>query len=578
MGIAMKITFVDDKNHKRERDVIFGRFAEELYQELSRMDYIQRLGRVPQLGAIKVPVKKKKTRLDYMNLQFYIHDVLKRNAADKRFSYTYNSLISKSDEGMDEIKMNGNRLSTLDVIQIMIMVANIGCFCNTFATNIGILEACREDNIIRTWLLNQMEDEYRDIIQQLITQNDYLHFNLGMSLYILETCNQQLGSVKIAKQLVRMYLASVEDEKLRNAFDIYKDVRNLCFYAYDLPLSSIPLQINLTSEKDICTIFGELQGKYNNNQPAKKLFAAVAKLLGDTIYNQPVCVIEQYECVSKKVRNHLLTHQYIESTIVDEWLDFESVLNKKYSKSISMDKDNILKLTFKVDEIDCDKLFAKVSSRNLVRAGYYYRRTNEMTFVIALDKKADVKVALKLVKLLITEIRRNHVTEEKKKYMNITKFFLYVLFGKRNVEIKSTCGIDIYVAKGRRNKLLELEKYITDDKQDAFNHELCVIHDYLQADTMNDTAIVIAGSLIVKRAKDFTGNICKNDMLNEYDGLVIYPYRKEGQVVFFEAKNVKRGKSLAKNCLTEKLVNVNIQYSDSDIVVVGKDSYYEHTI
>ena len=75
------------------------------------------------------------------------------------------------------------------------------------------------------------------------------------------------------------------------AFKIFKGVRNLAFYTYDLPVSAIPFKIDVSSKEDICTIFNELLDKYNNNTTAKKLFEAIGSLLGATVYNKEENVI-----------------------------------------------------------------------------------------------------------------------------------------------------------------------------------------------------------------------------------------------------------------------------------------------
>lgn len=579
----MEIIVSSNLNNKKiKRDIILGRFAEELYDELLRMGYIERMNQVSQLGTIKVPKNQRKSRYEYMCLQLYIHDVLKKQAVDKTFEYTYGSKIKSHELGLDDIKLEGYFPTVLDVIQITIMVSNIGHFENTFAANKGIIEACMLDEVVEDWMIRQFSEENQDIIRLLITDKNYMQLNLGVSLLMLQKCNVELKSIKLAQQIIKDFILKSTKSKLNYAFEIFKNVRNLSFYAYDLPISMIPLRINVASGTDICTIFKELQNKYNNTVPARKLFESIAKLLGDTVYNRPSYVISQYETVSKKIRNELIEHIDIWKDFMGLLLDRNSLINRNYSLNCNYDKENILKLTFDSNELNFYEVFQRVERMNYVRAGYYYRGNGRNTMLIALDKKSDVKSALNVLRYLISVLRKKTKNNDEKeleaKYINITRFFLYVLFERRKVEIKPSNNMVLYVAKGRKQRLKGLENVITNDRDDDLDHELCLVRDYLALDNMNDTAIVIGGSIVVMKDKE-RDNIEKNQVeLNEYDGLVIYPYRKENQVVFFEAKNKKNRDKSAKGCLIEKLNNVHILYDEGDIKTVNKDCYYEYTI
>lgn len=52
---------------------------------------------------------------------------------------------------------------------------------------------------------------------------------------------------------------------------------------------------------------------------------------------------------------------------------------------------------------------------------------------------------------------------------------------------------------------------------------------------------------------------------HEYDGIIIFPNRKEKQIVFLEAKNGRRNNGQAEKCLSDKLNDSNIFYLEEDI-------------
>lgn len=133
------------------------------------------------------------------------------------------------------------------------------------------------------------------------------------------------------------------------------------------------------------------------------------------------------------------------------------------------------------------------------------------------------------------------------------------------------------MAKGKRQRVSPLENAVTYDKKDDDSHELEVIKEYLEADEKQDVVVVVCGSTKVKRRKEEREN--RHDILNEYDGILIYPNRKSGQIVFFEAKNKRKTNTKsARQCLIEKLENVKIIYEKDLIKTKNHDCFYEYTI
>lgn len=559
------------------RNVLLGRFAEELFNELNDKGYIERLDKISQLGSIKTKKSQKKSRLDYVYLQLYYHDILKKKKADKNFNCTYNSGINDIKNEKFDLKIDKFKPTILDTIQILILVSNIGHFANTFSTSMGIIEACKYDANVKNSIMDEFtEDKNKELVAVLMDSFNYKQFNLAISLLVLENCNQELKSVQLAKEIVHCYVSRTNSEKLNIAFNIFANVRNMAFYTYDLPVSDIPLSIDISSEKDIETIFNEIQAKYNDNRPAIQLFDSISKLLGDSVYNSPKNVLIEYENISKQVKRKLLTHDFNKQSLISLLTDENSICNRMYKKKCNFDDNNILKLTFEKDEIDFDALFYKTSKMNNVRVGRYYRGRGKQTLVVALDKNISTHSAFNIMKYFVSVISCSAIKDKDKKYISVSLFFFYVLFGGRNVEIKPCKDVSLYVVKGNKKRLKPLEANIVVDKKDDDSHELEFIHKYLVNDNGKDTTIVMAGSMSVKKNK--MDLVEDNQMeLNEYDGIIIFPNRKEKQVVFLEAKNKKLKSKNGKSALTSKLRNIGIKFKYDDVEVIGKDCYYEYT-
>ena len=214
---------------------------------------------------------------------------------------------------------------------------------------------------------------------------------------------------------------------------------------------------------------------------------------------------------------------------------------------------------------------------SFVRAGYYYRFDGRKTLVLALKKGANITAAFRVARYLWNVVKQSGGNACDERCMNITKFFLYVLFDRHHVEILETKGIALYMAKGKRQRVSPLENAVTYDKKDDDSHELEVIKEYLEADEKQDVVVVVCGSTKVKRRKEEREN--RHDTLNEYDGILIYPNRKSGQIVFFEAKNKRKTNTKsARQCLIEKLENVKIIYEKDLIKTKNHDCFYEYTV
>ena len=94
--------------------------------------------------------------------------------------------------------------------------------------------------------------------------------------------------------------------------------------------------------------------------------------------------------------------------------------------------------------------------------------------------------------------------------------------------------------------------------RDDSRHEVEFLRTVLESEKTNDVCMMICGSIITYK-KDSSGN-----QSNEYDGMLIFPYRTKNQIIFLEAKNTKESAQATK-CLNQKLENTQIEYKFEDI-------------
>ncbi len=347
--------------------------AKELYSELKRIGIIERLSLIPHLGPIKVKSSLKKTRLDYIFLQLYFHQLIK-NELKTELKYTYNSKISDKDFLCTSSLISKNTVTIADILQILSIVYSAGHFYNTFTASRAIIMCAKENPQFYNLVVNASDNPmYKTKAQEIINTDNYLRFHLLNSLLILERCDQSKFSVTLAKGILYSYLGSNElsnNSKLRYTFDLFKSVRDVSYITYDLQIAKTPLTIDIGNRNNLVVLFRELLSEYNNRSLPQKLVDAIGKLLNDVVYNEPSNAICYYQ-ISDLMRRKL--NEQVFDSYYDLFISNDSVLNlSNYSQDKRFIKDNVLKLTFKSDELDAfDSLFKALSHSNGIKIGYY---------------------------------------------------------------------------------------------------------------------------------------------------------------------------------------------------------------
>jgi hypothetical protein len=87
-----------------------------------------------------------------------------------------------------------------------------------------------------------------------------------------------------------------------------------------------------------------------------------------------------------------------------------------------------------------------------------------------------------------------------------------------------------------------------------------------------DLCIAICSSIQVFDQNKLAKCLC------EFDGMLLFPNRKSGQIVFLEAKNTRYEPSYGRNCLIEKLEKLRIPYEEENIKLDCHDAYYIYNV
>ncbi len=415
----------------------------------------------------------------------------------------------------------------------------------------------------------------------IISRKDYQRMHLLNSLIILHNCDPTNLSIKLTKEIIYAYLNEENlpgESKLKYVFKLFRQVRNIAYVAYDLQIANTPFIIEISNEKSIIDFFQELLSAYNNGISATEMVRTIQKLLDSTVYNENCNSICLYQ-ISKKMYQCIKQNGEILSldNYFREWFqNKDSYLNIPYNRRIDFLTDGILKITF---DSECrslaEKLIETLDHTDNIRTGYYDREYNRTTLLIAMKRRCKNKsiVAFQVLKKIISTLRRMNIDSWDDRYLLVTKFFLRYLFGDRNMMITPTLheGKCVICTRGKTTRIDILQQMIKETKANIdCKHEVQAMINLLQTDQKNDTCITVPGSTVIYNSN--------GQKLCEIDGIVIYPYRKEKQIIIIEAKNTDNKPGYGKKCLYTSLIGLGWKCDGNQINIARHDAYYNFSV
>ena len=573
------------KSHLQVTVDIF-KHAEELYRELDAKGFVERMKSTPQLGAVRINKKYGKSRYDYMMLQLYFHGLVKKNLPNLLY-LTYNNKVNPGElrTGLTWNKAD-SKVSIADLIQILTIITNIGHFRNTFISSRAMLMCAQNNPDFRDWIVKQSADpQYRKCAEKILDSGGYKRIHLLNALLVIEHCDQNKFSVQIAKELLIAYINENEyapDSKIRYVFWLFRAVRNVAFIAYDLQVSSLPLVLDMSDPKALLLLLKEHLSAYSGSHSTEALIRSLGKMLDDNMYNRENHVISHYEISRKMVSRLNGTYSWRSKALYECLGDENSPMNQSYPQTITYDTEGMLRLTFGrgrdwkqicAERSCCSGIVAELERMRGVRVGYYDRNGTDQTIIVSVSKKNPHKAqtAFRVMRTVVKHMRRvSGISRTDPRYLLTAKFFLFYLADQNPVLIKQTISDDFCVscAKGFKQNLRGIKELISksDAKPDTI-HEAEFLSKIMTEQTGKDLCLSICGSIQVFKKEAPAKNFC------EFDGMLLYPNRKNGQIVFLEAKNKNEKPGTGKRELGEKLLKLRIPFEDGAIKIDGFDAY-----
>ena len=261
----------------------------------------------------------------------------------------------------------------------------------------------------------------------------------------------------------------------------------------------------------------------------------------------------------------------------DCWDKEGSILNRTYHPKADYEKEPILKLTFNTEEKnEANNLLLALSKVEFLKVGYYDRYYGDRTVLASIKKYCTNKkgVAFRVLRKSIQVLSKNPtILPDDRRFLLISKFFIFYLFSEMPIVIKPTVDKNICAlcTRGKCKRIEQLSKL--GQKKTGKNyqlHETNFIIKYLKQDLINDTVVLLPASIVVYEKDGSNNKLC------EFDGIIIYPMRKK--VTFLEAKDTSGKSSYAKKCLSEKLDKLEIEYKKDAILLFDHDAAIQISI
>lgn len=570
-------------------------YVSELYKMLEENNLIQELKDTALLGNICIKKRDSYSRFDYVMMQLYIYQFVKKHLSELEISLN-NKFKCKEFRSMT-MTINDKDFpkppTIADVLQVLSFIYNIGHFRSTFTSSRAALNLINNRNEIGKSFLSSFKYEiHKQIAKDIIESNNYLRFHLLNSLLLLQNLDEDNLVVKFSINILTEYLtpSSQQSPKAQYTFELFRIIREICYVTLDLSIAPVPIYLDIYNDKYLKTLLEERLSGYNDQRQIKNLFNALNKLLQDTVYNEECNAIIQYD-IARRMTNNVLKSDYLIDSMMHNYYDFIKaqnnqfdVFNRKYFRLNDFDNNNILKLSFdKKEQRTLEELVDKLNSTNFVKAAWYYRKNeNKITILVSIKKNCTdkTKVGLKIARLILNVINKLQIKENAESYHSQSlltiKFLLYYLFANNRVILEGRLdpSVCVILDRGKNGRVKSLNMLISDSQNinEDDVHEIEVLRDILLDETKNDLCLTVCSSILV------TENKVSSEPIAEFDGLILFPNRIEKQVIFVESKNRKEQPSHSKNCLIDKFESLGIRYSEEDICIFNKDCKYYYSI
>lgn len=565
--------------------------TEALYNLLANYHHEQRLFNSDQLGILrKVYPGAHHTRYEYLFLQWALLSELVKYKKSSQTDYG----LGSDTKGFPCMPGIEKLPSGADIIQSLMLLANVGHLPDTFTTSRAVLQLLTDNQVLRRVFRAGLKGDDKQVFDIIVKEYRVFDFQYLMMLFLLHryaNIPSDLEGQNYPFQVIRSYYLNRDekDNRLNKLWGIYRAIRLVAYLALDSHYTPVPFSIDLTS---IISNFSESYNEIFDRQSSfQKALLQLNDVISTNIYMSSEALL-QTSSVAEKVYKRLMEASsdnkgsitWLKNMFKPPRLDLstvesesiEQILRNSY-RNKDWDNNYLAHFEFNLDGLQNEKSIGNLIrmeyieqnrvGRSFCRVAIHLDPTRKVLSIVyalmnGLKDKEKLKAALRIMATLISYnqmIPRNYgFASNPNNTLEAIRLVLAVVFGvSANVRFDSLgsdlddCFFTGGGSKKASEKLGKLKSSIEPKfDKDAVN-EVAVMQTVLNRLAWKGAVLTFAGS--TKLYKDDS-----NDTEAEFDGLIFTPTYDPRKMfgIIVEAKNQNHGQTSAKKQLKKRLADL----------------------
>lgn len=580
-------------------------YTERLYEMLKEYGYDARLKRTSQLGILRTIFPgAHHTRYEYVFIQWaLVSELLKI----KNANYASLSLKTSREElgklfGMDKFPTGA------ELLQVLILLANIGHLPETIASSRSLLHLLRTDNKLRMSFKSGLSKEDYSFFDEVLDDFQIYNVQYLTSLFMLQRHKRYVNEefIDFPSKIIRSYInRESESEPLKKIWSLFDSIRRISYLTLDSHYAPVPFSINLASIiLNIGDIVDEVIDSNSGFQNALKQLSAVMR---DNVYMCGPSLLAQSKVTEKMLMNFDEVKEKTYSRIgirdlIKPSFTFTEELSKVFNDQPGdilepdWDNDYLIQLeyysgiSFSKKLVD-DTVALEIRKRNKigksrVRVGVqldYPRKHLNITYSLLrgiTEHNRFKSIASTVSDIMSYELFLVNQGKIKPNYKNRYKcieFALKAIFRTPchyKFEVPKLSIDATHIGKGAKSTSKWLTNYILKIKKtcqisEDYEHELTFTSTVLSLLPYKGILLCFVGSTKISFDPNPTDSA-------EFDGIILFPNENPYEIfaVVIEAKNQSNGHTTGKKQLQKRLEECCRPIVEYDIKqVVGQGAY-----
>lgn len=530
--------------------------AEAFYKILERNGYIDKLKCNAQLGVIQnVCEGSHHTRWEYVVTQLYLINCL-RDKGPKNIGLANNSP-----------KVGKAKVSGTEILQVWVLLFNIGHMVGTFASEKGFLIHCKKNTETRKLFLRGINDrEVRNVARKVIEEEKLFSVHKMIAFFILGRMRGgYFDTISNCEDIGKAHIVMPQKgvERLRKLNMIFSKLRALAILYLDSNYGYVPLTFDLNQiifdfEKHSDEIF------IRNDSEILRSIITFKGLLTENFYMAPevlYCHGKQSQWCRKKLNEHLSspTTEKVYQTFKND--SIISLKNWNHTEAYNFrlwidSQRSISPVIRKYKENSLEEEWnAKLPSTRCRCTVEKNPRENILAINIAIYKSTQVDVLPRLFSQLIGRLfalQKDYMAKIRLRKTNVTRGHftpacqemmlkvLHFLWGKHLIFSpgESYFSRELWFMENGSTKASqvvdEYKERLSDRDVPADRlHELEALSRTLKSIKHRGTVLVTTSQIVVRKCEDYSD-------VTDLDGVVILADSKELSLVLVEAKKLKK--------------------------------------